>query len=371
MSQKYVWLLTLVLLLGLSTCARPSPTPTTALPTPTATLPAVGVTLTLAGGEGGYAEGNGTEARFSSPSSVVVDASGNVYVADAGNHRIRRIAPDGVVTTLAGNGEAGTKDGKGTEAEFGTPGGLTLDAAGNLYVADTVVQDPHPLHIRKVTPDGEVTTIAGTSSGYVDGPVDQAQFRSPADVTVDEAGNLYVADTNNHRIRRISAEGQVTTFAGKPGSGFAAGYADGPAADARFNKPQGIAVDQKGNVYVADTGNQRIRVITPDGQVRTLAGTGEAGYADGPASSARFNYPMGIAVDAKGNVYVADSANHRIRKIAPDGIVSTVAGSGQGGYADGLNAQAQFRLPTDVAVGPDGALYVADSGNHRIRKVVP
>jgi sugar lactone lactonase YvrE len=220
-----------------------------------------------------------------------------------------------------------------------------------------------------------VTTLAGSwEDGYKDGFGLDAQFKVPASLAVDDAGNVYVADTNNHRIRRISPEGEVTTFAGSPQAGYVAGYADGPAAEARFQSPRSVAVDEEGNVYVADTGNHCIRVISPGGQVTTLAGAKEPGYVDGPAAEARFNFPSDVVIDAEGNLYVADTANHRIRKITPEGAasltVTTLAGSGEPGNADGPAGEAQFRAPEGVAVDADGNVIVADTGNHRIRKIV-
>ncbi|MCX7680782.1 MAG: NHL repeat-containing protein [Anaerolineae bacterium] len=326
---------------------------------------------TVAGSTGGYAEGIGAAAMFSVPLSVAVDEEGNLYVADSANRRVRKIAPDGTVTTVAGSGQAGSADGPALEATFGVPTGVALAPSGVLYIADSVAEDPHPLRLRLLTLDGMVTTLAGSlEAGYKDGSGTGARFRSPAGIAVDAQGNIYVADTNNHRIRRVSPTGEVTTLAGSPNPGYVAGYADGSAAEARFQHPRSVAVDAQGNVYVADAGNNCIRKITPDGQVTTFAGSREPGYVDGKGTEARFNSPSGIAVDAQGNVYVADTANHRVRKITPDGMVTTLAGSGQPGNADGPATEAQFRAPEGVAVDAKGNVYVADTGNHRVRKII-
>lgn len=327
--------------------------------------------ITVAGSTGGYAEGAGAAAMFNAPVGVAVDEQGNIYVADSANHRIRKIAPDGTVTTAAGSGGVGSADGAALEATFGAPTGVALTSSGLLYIADSVAEDPHPLRLRLLTPEGVVITLAGSlEAGYKDGSGNAARFRSPASIAVDAGGNIYVADTNNHRIRLVSPSGEVTTLAGSTRPGYVAGYADGPAAEARFQNPRSVAVDAQGNVYVADAGNNCIRKIAPDGQVVTFAGSREAGYADGKGTEARFNYPSGIAVDAQGNLYVADTANHRIRKITPDGVVTTLAGSGQPGNADGLAPEAQFRAPEGVAVDTKGNVYVADTGNNRIRKII-
>jgi sugar lactone lactonase YvrE len=260
-----------------------------------------------------------------------------------------------MVTTLAGS-TLGSAD--GALAQFNTPTGVAVDAAGNVYVAD---QGNH--RIRKITPAGIVTTLAGSTAGFADGTGTAAQFDSPDGVAVDTAGNVYVADLGNHRIRKITPASVVTTLAG---SG-APGSADGTGAAAQFNFPAGVAVDSAGNVYVADTSNQVIRKITPAGVVTTLAGSG-AGSLNGTGAAAQFNLPRGVAVDAAGNLYVADQGNHLIRKISPAGVVDVVAGS-TAGIADGTGPAAQFNNPRGVAVDTAGNLYVADRNNHLIRKI--
>jgi streptogramin lyase len=241
---------------------------------------------------------------------VAVDAAGNVYVADTNNYTIRKISPDGFVTTLAGTaGSPGSADGSGAAVSFNFPAGVAVDAAGNVYVADT---DNHT--IRKITSAGVVTTLAGTalSQGSADGIGAAARFDYPQGVAVD-AGNVYVADRDNYTIRKITSAGVVTTLAGTAGN---QGPTDGTGAAARFDYPHGVAVDAAGNVYVADTDNHAIRKISPAGVVTTLAGAASnRGSADGPGATAGFNSPYGVAVDAAGNVYVADTSNHLIRKI--------------------------------------------------------
>ncbi|MBL7990317.1 MAG: SBBP repeat-containing protein [Candidatus Kapabacteria bacterium] len=325
-------------------------------------ITSAGQVTTLAGsGRNGYADGTGTLAQFSSPAGVALDGSGNVYVADIGNNRIRKITSVGQVTTLAGSGSNGYADGTGTSAQFNNPFGVALDGSGNVYVADLSNQ-----RIRKITSVGQVTTLAGTGqSGYADGMGTSAQFAAPFGVAVDGSGNVYVADRSNHRIRKITSTGQVTTLAGS-GKG---GYADGAGTSAQFYLPSGVAVDTTGNVYVADSFNYRIRKVTSGGQVTTLAGSAQYGYADGVGTSAQFYQPIGVAVDGAGNVYVADYGSGRIRKITSTGQVTTLAGSGQRGYADGVGTSAQFDTPIGIAVDGSGNVYVADIGNSRIRKI--
>lgn len=325
---------------------------------------------TLAGSAEGkgkeHTDGPGTVARFDWPMGLTVAADGTVYVTDAYQHTIRKITPAGVVTTLAGSPAApGSQDGLGTAARFKHPVGLAVVSSGLLYVAD---MDNHL--IRSVTPEGLVRTIAGAagSKGSADGPAATARFNSPYGVVLGSEGELYVTDTNNHTIRKITPTGEVSTLAGLAGS---KGYADGSASQARFNHPSGIAIAPDGTLYIADDNNQVIRKITPTGIVTTLAGTpGKKGFAEGPAATARFHFPTSVAVTASGTVYVADYINSVIRQITPQGQVSTFAGLFKGwGHLDGSPAEARFKFPFGVAVGPTGWVYVADSGNRTIRLI--
>ena len=266
---------------------------------------------TLAGSTQGYMDGTGTAAQFSRPSGVAVDSSGNVYVADKNNHRIRKIDPTGVVSTLAGSSSFGDADGTGTAARFFLPYGVAVDSSGNVYVADY-----NNNRIRKIDPTGVVSTLAGSSSlGNADGTGTAARFNQPSGVAVDSSGHVSVADYTNHRIRKIDPTGVVTTFAGS-----SVGYMDGTGTAAQFSRPSGVAVDSSRNVYVADYSNHRIRKIDPTGVVTTFAGS-SVGYMDGTGTAAQFNRPSDVAVDSSGNVYVADYSNHRIRKIDPTGVV--------------------------------------------------
>jgi len=317
---------------------------------------------TMAGsGSFGSADGLGIFAQFYNPDGIAVDGSGNVYVAEFSSHTIRKIDSSGNVSTLAGiAGTNGFADGSGVSAQFDSPNGVDVDSSGNVYVADF-----HNNRIRKIS-GGIVSTFAGTGAqDSVDGPGASAQFNRPSGVAVDSSGNVYVADQFGQRIRKITSSGVVSTLAGT----VTAGWNDGPGASAQFNFPSEVAVDSSGNVYVADLVGHRIRKIDSGGNVSTLAGTGVPGFADGPGASAQFNNPNGVAVDGSGNVYVADMENHRIRKIDSRGFVSTLAGGVQG-FADGSGASAQFSYPKGVAVDSSGYLYVADFDNHRIRKII-
>lgn len=320
------------------------------------------VVTTLAGsGIQGSANGTGTSAAFNYPTGVAPDAAGNVYVADYGNNLIRKITSAGVVTTFAGSGNQALTDGTGPSASFFFPYGVVADATGNLYVADYGTNA-----IRKITAAGVVTTLAGSgASGSTNGTGASASFRGPSSVAVDAAGNVYVADLHSHLIRKITPAGVVTTFAGSgtPGS------TDGTGTSASFNYPSGVAVDAAGNVYVADSGNNLIRKITASGVVTTFAGSGTAGSVNGTGTSASFNNPAGVATDPSGNVYVADYLNNLVRKITAAGVVTTFAGNGTRGLANGTGASASFNGPMNVAVDVAGNVYVADSYNHSIREI--
>ncbi len=306
-------------------------------------------------------DGTGDGARFRNPNGIAIDASGNVYTAELIGHRIRKITPEGTSTTLAGSGTGGYADGTGTSASFNAPAGVAVDASGNVYVADAGNN-----RIRKITPAGVVTTLAGDGTAdYADGTGTAAQFWNPRGITLDGAGNLYVADSHNHRIRKITPEGVVTTLAG---TGIA-GHTDGAGTNAQFYIPSAVAADGAGNVYVTDFENHRIRKITPSGVVTTLAGDGTEGFADGTGTAAKFNRPSGITVDASGNLYISDRGNQRIRKVTPAGTVSTIAGISSYGSQNGPASSARFYHPWGIGIDANHNLYVADEGNHKIRKL--
>jgi sugar lactone lactonase YvrE len=334
-----------------------APTPS---PTPSPT-PNISVNVsTLAGsGVSGLTNGSGTTANFGRPAGIAVDETGSIYVSDTA--LIRKVSKDGFVTTLAGV-TSGFLDGKGGEAMFNYPVGIVPDGNSGLYVAD---QYNH--RVRRISSGGIVATLAGNGEWAVvlDGIYYNSTFYYPTGIAVDQNQNVYVADLGNNRIRKINNAGNVTTIAGSGVRGFS----DGIASNAQFNRPSGAAVDASGNVYVADRDNNRIRKISPEGIVSTFAGSGTAGFADGAGVNASFNSPRSIVTDGNGNLYVADSGNHKIRKITSGGGVSTVAGSGSQGFADGNGNDALFNYPSGVAVDGSGNVYVADSGNYRIRKI--
>jgi sugar lactone lactonase YvrE len=333
-------------------------------------ITSAGVVSTLAGTTGVYgaADGMAAVARFRFPTATKMDSAGNLWVADSDNHTLRKITPAGVVSTVAGMAIApGSTDGIGAAARFDTPNGMAGDSAGNVYVADSSNNT-----IRKITADGAVSTLAGTvrASGSTDGAGTAARFNNPFGITVDSAGNLYLADSFNRTIRKITPAGVVSTLAGMAGVD---GAADGVGATASFSSPVGIAIDNAANLYVVDQSSNTIRKITPAGVVSTLAGTAVTqGAADGVGSAASFNFPTGIALDSAGNVYVADTSNHTIRKITAAGVVSTLAGmAGVRGSTDGTGAAARFNFPNGLTADSAGNLYVADSNNYTVRKITP
>jgi len=315
------------------------------------------VVSTIAGSTSGFADGLGTAAQFERPIGVGVDSSGNIYVADYVNYRIRKITPAGEVSTFAGSGTSGLADGVGSAAQFHSPIDIAVDLSDNTYVVEH-----HGHRIRKITPAGEVSTFAGGTRGFADGLGTAARFDYPLGIAADLSGNIYVADRNNHRIRKITPAGEVSTVAGST-----SGFSDGLGTAAQFDGPTSIAVGSSGNIYVTDGGNNRIREISPAGEVSTLAGS-TSGFSDGLGSEAQFYYPNGIALDSSGNIYVTDNGNNRIREISPVGEVSTLAGSTIG-FSDGLGSEAQFNKPSSIAVDLSDNIYVADQENHRIRKI--
>lgn len=317
---------------------------------------------TLAGGDN--AQGGyvdpSTSNGFSNPYHIAVDAAGTIYVADNGNSVIRKIS-GGVVTTFAGS-VSGNADGLGAKARFGSPTGIALDDVGNLYVTDGTNRN-----IRKITSDGKVTTVAGNGDyGHTNGSVYTASFTSPSGIAVDKAGNIYIADTYDNRIRKITPAGEVSTFAGSGSMG----KEDGQGEAASFSYPTGMSIDAAGNLYIADSAGNRIRRISTSGVVSTLAGSGLfGGHADGAAATATFNQPIGITIDNAGFIYVAEVRNRLVRKLSPSGQVSTLAGGGDSYKTDGIGRVASFASPKGIAVDKLGNLFLADGT--RIRKLAP
>jgi len=331
-----------------------------------------GTVTTLAGlsRTPGTNDGTGALARFNQPDGIAVDKNGTVYVADTGNHAIRKITPAGMVTTLAGlPGTSGSLNATGTAARFNTPGGVAVDSNTNVYVADSGNS-----MIRKITPAGVVSTLAGLAdiAGTNNGTGTGARFNAPFGVAVDKGGNVYVADTYNDTIRKITSAGVVTTLAGSPGL---AGTNNGTGSAARFNTPDALGVGPNTNLYVGDTYNHTIRMITPAGVVTTLAGSpGVSGNIDGTGGTARFFYPIGVAVDpATTNLCVADYGNCIIRQVSPSGVVTTLAGYASGlGTNDGAASTARFNYPAGiVADRASSTLYVVDTYNYTIRTISP
>jgi len=333
--------------------------------------------ITTVAGDGGYGfSGDGgpaTEAQLAYPYRVAVDGAGNLYIADNDNHRIRKVDANGIITTVAGNGSSGFSgdEGPATNARLYWPYGVAVDSAGNLYIADT-----YNYRIRKVDDSGIITTVAGNGSyGFSGdgGPATEAQLRNPEGIAVDSAGNLYIVDDWNSSIRKVDTGGIITTVAGDGSYGFSGD--GGPATEAQLYLPWAMAVDSAGNLYIADTRNQRIRKVDASGLITTVAGDGSYGFSGdgGPATEAQLAYPYGVAVDSAGNLYIADTRNQRIRKVDTGGIITTVAGTVSDGFSGdgGLATEAQLRYPSGVAVDSGGNLYIADQANHRIRKVAP
>ena len=323
---------------------------------------------TVAGGgsaDGGFSNGIAADATFDEPHGIAADKKGNLYVAEQFNNAIRKIETNGNVTTFAGNGNPGLINANGTNAEFYTPLSCSVDKKGDVIVADLNNND-----IRKIDSKGNVTTVAGDRNpSFANGLGTNAMFHSPSGVASDSKGNIYVADFGNHMIRKITSKGEVTTLAGNGSFGFT----NGKTTNATLYQPFGVAADSKGNVYVADYGNNAIRKIDTKGNVTTWAGSGHfhPGSQDGQGTNATFSQPIGLVADSKGNVYVADTYSHKIRKIDTKQHVTTIAGTGTPGFIDGAATEADFNYPASLALTKNGDLFVADYGNNAIRKITP
>lgn len=333
---------------------------------------------TIAGnGDRGYSSSHenstATLVKLAYPYDVAIDNNNNLYIADTFNHRIRKVNAQGLITTVAGNGEEGYSGdgGMATAAKLNNPEGIDLDNQGNLYIAD---RDNHC--IRKVDTQGFITTIAGDSNeGYSGdgGMAIVAQLNDPVSVMVDTSGNLYIADMDNHRIRKVDTQGIITTIAGNGEEGYSGdGYT---ATQAQLNLPHDMALDVEDMLYIADTHNHCIRQVDTTGIITTFAGNYEEGFSGdyNTATMARFNDPESLVLDKQGNLYITDMDNHRVRQITPQGIITTIAGNGEEGYSgDGETATAaELNNPEGIALDTQGHLYIADTHNHRIRKLTP
>jgi len=333
-------------------------------------------------GAAGFAgdSGKAQDAQINFPLGLAIDKSGNVYIADQFNHRIRRIAPDGTITTVAGSGTQGSAgdDGPATSAQLNYPSGIAIDGSGALYITDTMNHV-----IRKVAVGGNITRIAGQRGlpGFVEKDAKgefidakDAQLNAPTGIAMDSAGNIYFCDTRNHRVRKIGADGKIRTIAGTGEKGETGD--GGSALEAKLNSPTGVAVDAAGNVYIADQMNHRIRKVDTSGIISTVAGTGLPGYSGngGLATKAQLFYPCCIALDAQGNLFIADRTNNRVRRVdAAAGTISLAAGTGRfGDDFDGRPAdQARLRFPMGLAADPQGRIYFSDNANSRVKLLTP
>jgi sugar lactone lactonase YvrE len=314
----------------------------------------VAVSTFAGNGTAGTADGTGTGAAFFKPQGITADASGNLFVSDSYNNTIRHITSAGVVTTLAGTGVVGYANGAGAVAQFYGPANLTVDAQGNTYVADFGNNV-----IRKITAAGVVSTYAGNGDAGYSGGNDPlaSRFNNPTSVAIDGSGTMYVADRGNNVIRKITAAGVVSTFAGTKSPG----YTDSTGTSAQFNQPNGVAVDAAGNVYVADQGNSAIRKITPAGRVTTIAG--------GPNQTDLLNYPTSLALDKDGNIFIADEGG-RVLECTKTNVLYILAGTlNVAGFTNGDGTAALFSNPQAITVDANGNIYVADEDNNCIRKL--
>jgi sugar lactone lactonase YvrE len=335
-----------------------------------------GVISTVAGnGNAGFSGDGGpaTSAQLSAPHGLAVDATGNLFITTAGDHRVRKVAPGGVISTVAGIGFAGFSGdgGPATAAQLNMPLGVAVDAAGNLFIADY-----YNNRVRKVTPGGVISTVAGNgvTQGIIGdgGPATSARLDLPWSTAVDAAGNLFISEYSGARIRKVTPGGVISTVAGNGLQGFIGD--GGPATSAKLWAPLGLCLDSSGNLLIADSYNSCVRKVNSSGVISTVAGNGPRGDADGgPAASAQLDYPYGLAVDASGNLFISDSGNYRVRKVTIDGVISTVAGNGTQGFSGdgGPATSAQLNYPSGLALDSSGNLFISDLWNHSIRKVTP
>lgn len=331
---------------------------------------------TLAGsGFPGYFDGDSTSASFNNPRGIAIDTQGNLFVVDGNNNVVRKITPTGTVSTLAGTpGVAGYLDGPAASAQFSDPYNICIDPAGNLFVSDF---QNH--RIRKIDTNGMVSTVAGSGvDGWLDGSADSAQFNYPRGICVDDAGNLYVGDSWNHRIRKIDTNGMVTTFAGfNPTIGVqtVGSWMDGSDTTARFYTPTELSIDTANNIYVADAFNHRIRKIDPNRVVTTIAGSGVSGssgggFQNGPGPQALFNVPTAVHATLEGDLFVGDGGSHRVRRIDNNNFVTTFAGSGGSGLGNGPDSLATFNFPRGIVKDyARNRMYVVDVNNNVIRYI--
>jgi len=312
------------------------------------------------------------EAVLNDPIGIYVNSRGEIFVSDHLHHRVRKIS-EGMISTVAGNSWRGfSGDGqRATLARLSYPEGLMQDPSGTLFVAD---RENHRL--RKISPEGIIRTVAGTGrQGFSGdgGPANQSRLNGPTDVYISSTRALYVADRSNHRVRRIDPDGIITTIAGTGWPGFSGD--GGPAVKAALNEPYGVTLDHVGNIFIADSGNHSIRRVSADGTITTVAGTGEAGFSgDGDhATRARLNNPSAIFVTAQNDIFITDEHNHRIRKISPSGIIQTIAGNGIAGYSGdgGPATHASLNDPEDLWIDTAGNIIFTDGDNHLIRKIAP
>ena len=332
--------------------------------------------VTLFGKDAGFADGEFQTALINGPFGMCIDNEGIIYIADAENNRIRKVDPEGFVTTFAGSGNKGLKDGTLLTAEFNSPSGICTDNKGNFYVVDFLNQA-----IRKIDTEGNVTTIAGSGEvGLQDGTGKEVKFNYPRGIVINSKNELFVSDSWNHRIRKITADGTVTTFAGGgpcaivnaegPNSNDFGTHKDGPDTTARFHTPCGLAIDSHDNIYVADAVNHMIRKITPEGMVSTLAGNGEAGLVDGTVENSQLNTPTELFVSSDGLAYISDTYNNAIRFIDKDGNISPITGKTEAGYVDGNISEAFLNYPRGIVKNEKtNVLYFIDYNNNRMRAI--